>query len=303
MHKQERGRLKNLVITNDVLLKQNSLQLITLFVIIFSLALIFAFPSTMMASSEADTENAPKAAIIIDDFGGKTGGVSHYFEADIPVTVAIMPFLESSTEQAKKANELGLEVMIHLPLEPKKGKRSWLGPSPITSDLSTEEVKKIVRNAIEDIPYAKGLNNHMGSKVVSDERIMRAVLEVAKEHELYVIDSGTNKDSVIPELATELNIPYEIRDRFLDDSISSRSHVYRQMLKVCELAKDYGEVIAIGHVGIKGMDTFNGITDALPYFVENNVKIVPVSHLIETPIEKQPDKFWQGEGESYEKNE
>ncbi|UCZ54651.1 divergent polysaccharide deacetylase family protein [Bacillus shivajii] len=280
--------------------KLSSLQLIKLLVIIFSLTSISVFSTTSISYAQEPSLDSPKAAIIIDDFGGETGGVKDFFDSDIPITFAIMPFLEHSTEQAKKANELGFEVIIHMPLEPKRGKRSWLGPSPITSDLSTEEVKKRVRNAIEDVPHAKGLNNHMGSKIVGDERIMRAIMEVAKEHELYVIDSGTNPKSVIPQLAQEMNIPFEIRDRFIDDSMSSRNHVYRQMVKVCELAKDHGEVIAIGHVGVKGIDTFNGINDSLPYFVKNNVQIVPASHLIETKIEQEPDKFWQGEGESDE---
>ncbi|MBU9724064.1 divergent polysaccharide deacetylase family protein [Bacillus alkalicola] len=245
------------------------------------------------AEAEEILDNNGKVAIIIDDFGGKTGGVRQFFESDIPITLAIMPFLESSTEQAELAYEQGLEVMIHLPLEPKRGKKSWLGPLPITSDLDTEEVKKRVEKAIENVPHAKGINNHMGSKIVEDERIMRAILEVAKEHDFYIIDSGTSGKSVIPELATELNVPYAVRDSFLDDSFSSREHVYKQMLMLCNMAENYGEAIAIGHVGIKGKNTFNGINDALPYLEKKNISIVPVSHLLETEIEKKPDTFWQ----------
>ncbi|MCD8508977.1 MAG: divergent polysaccharide deacetylase family protein [Bacillus sp. (in: Bacteria)] len=235
----------------------------------------------------------PKAAIIIDDFGGYTGGVEKFLNADIPITVAIMPFLDGSTEQAELAHDLGFEVMIHLPLEPKKGKKSWLGPLPITSDLDTEEVKRRVKKAIEDVPHARGLNNHMGSKIVGNERIVRAILEVAKEHHLYIVDSATSGDSVLETVAEELNIPFAKRDTFLDDSYSSRDHVYKQMLTLCRLAREKGQAIAIGHVGVKGLDTFNGITDALPYFEENNVKIVPASHLIKTKIEEKPGSFWQ----------
>ncbi|MFA9556035.1 divergent polysaccharide deacetylase family protein [Evansella sp. AB-rgal1] len=234
-----------------------------------------------------------KVAIIIDDFGGYTGGVTNFFDSDIPITVAIMPFLDASSEQANIAHEKGLEVMIHLPLEPKKGKRSWLGPLPITSELETAEVKRRVKKAIESVPHAKGLNNHMGSKIVGNERIVRAILEVAKEHDLYIVDSGTSGDSVIPKIAKELDIPFSVRDWFLDDTHSSRDHVYKQMLHVCELAKNNGEVIAIGHVGVKGIDTFNGISDALAHFEKNNVSIVPASHLLKTKIEKKPDSFWQ----------
>ncbi|SDY58646.1 hypothetical protein SAMN05421736_102338 [Evansella caseinilytica] len=252
---------------------------------------LFSVP--FLSPLPANAEESPKAAIIIDDFGGNTGGVQRFLDSDIPITVAIMPFLEESTEQAERAYELGREIMIHLPLEPKKGKRSWLGPLPITSDLDTEEVKSRVKKAIEDVPHARGLNNHMGSKIVGNERIVRAILEVVKEHDLYIIDSGTSSDSVLPEIAEELNIPFAARDSFLDDTHSSRNHVYKQMIHLCDMAKNRGQAIAIGHVGVKGVDTFNGISDALPYFEKEEVTIVPVSHLLKTTIEKNPETFWQ----------
>ncbi|MDQ0256184.1 polysaccharide deacetylase 2 family uncharacterized protein YibQ [Evansella vedderi] len=261
------------------------------------LFLTVLIPSSIIAN--ANEREPSKAAIVIDDFGGYTGGVEKFLHSNIPITVAIMPFLEGSTEQAKLAHELGFEIIIHMPLEPKKGKRSWLGPLPITSDLDTEEVKRRVRKAIEDVPHARGLNNHMGSKIVGNERIVRAILEVAKEHNLYIIDSATSGDSVVGKIAEELDIPFAVRDTFLDDSYSSRDHVYKQMLALCDLAKERGQAIAIGHVGVKGMDTFNGINDALPHFEKNNVLIVPASHLIKTKIEENPDSFWQNKEGDY----
>lgn len=264
-----------------------------IFLIIITITLFFLHSTPNLTYATDKKEAEAKVAIIIDDFGGKIDGVYRFLKADIPITVAVMPFLEESTEQAVQAHEMGFEVMVHLPLEPKKGKASWLGPMPITSDLSTEEVKNRVQKAIEDVPHAKGLNNHMGSKIVGNERIMRAILEVAKEHNLYIIDSGTSGDSVIPELAEEMNLRYGVRDTFLDDSYSSRNHVYKQMLKLCDQAEKHGDAIGIGHVGIKGTDTFNGISDALNHLENRSVQIVPVSDIIPTSIETDPDGFWQ----------
>ncbi|TMW73709.1 divergent polysaccharide deacetylase family protein [Alteribacter natronophilus] len=259
-------------------------------------ALFLSLPADPAAATQAGSgkaEKEAKVAVIIDDFGGNTGGVYRFLRADIPITVAVMPFLEESTEQAEMAHELGFEVIVHLPLEPKNGKASWLGPMPITSELSDEEVKNRVEKAIEDVPYAKGLNNHMGSNIVGNRRIMKIILEVAREHDLYVIDSGTSPDSVIPELAEEMNLRWAVRDTFLDDSRSSRHHVYKQMIRLCSQAERNGEAIGIGHVGIKGTDTFNGISDALEHLKDRNIKIVPASELIPTRIEKEPGEFWQ----------
>ncbi|ARK29447.1 divergent polysaccharide deacetylase family protein [Halalkalibacter krulwichiae] len=233
------------------------------------------------------------AAIIIDDFGGDVKGVESFLKGDLPITVAIMPFMEHSTEQAEKAHHAGLEVMIHMPMEPKKGKASWLGPNAITSDLSDEEVINRVEAAIDNVPHAKGINNHMGSKIVEDERIMKLILQTAKDNHLYVVDSGTSSKSVIPALAEQLKIPYATRSIFLDDTHSSSQHVQKQMTSLLKLAKKNKKAIGIGHVGIKGNETYAGIERTVPLFTKEQIDIVPLSHLLDTDIDHDPAEFWK----------
>jgi uncharacterized protein len=257
-----------------------------LIAIIISSSFILFFASVQ--AEDLSTTETKKAALIIDDFGGDVKGVKEFLTGNIPITVAVMPFLEQSTEQAKLAHKHGLEVIVHLPLQPKKGKLSWLGPNPITSDLSSKEVKKIVEEAILDVPHAVGINNHMGSLIVEDKRIVRAILEVAKKHHLYIVDSGTSPHSVIPELAEKLGIQWEKRDLFLDDTHSSKEHVFLQMKKLLTIAEKEGEAIGIGHVGIKGDNTVRGIQEALKLFEEKQIEIVPVSQFFNTDIPLLP---------------
>ncbi|MFS1519146.1 divergent polysaccharide deacetylase family protein [Bacillus sp. SCS-151] len=221
-----------------------------------------------------------KSAIIIDDFGGGDGGVMEFLKGDIPITVAVMPFADNSIEHAMLAHQQGFEIMVHLPMQPKKGKKSWLGPKPITIDLPPSEVKKRVTEAIESVPYAKGLNNHMGSLVVENEDIVRAIVEVVKQKNMYIVDSVTSPNSKFPEIAEELGVPLLERDIFLDD-ISSVSHVTNQMLKLAEVAEEYGVGIAIGHVGETGKVCYTGISQSMKQFKERNIQIVPVSDLID----------------------
>ena len=60
----------------------------------------------------------------------------------IPITAAIMPFLSTTERDAQLANEKGHEVIVHLPMEPKKGKGSGLD-RVISTDLSNEEIRKM----------------------------------------------------------------------------------------------------------------------------------------------------------------
>ncbi|MDF2557645.1 MAG: hypothetical protein K0R71_1473 [Bacillales bacterium] len=230
--------------------------------------------------AESNSTKQLKAAIIIDDFGGCTRGVSNFLEGNVPITVAIMPFTVKSKEHAKWAHKNGFEVMIHLPMQPKHGKKSWLGPKPITVGLSPAQVRSRVIEAIEDVPFAVGINNHMGSLAVENEEIVQAIVEVAKENHLFIIDSGTSPKSKFPEIAKELGVPVLKRDVFLDD-ISSSSHVYKQMIKLAKVTEMKGKGIAIGHVGDTGKVCSAGVFQSMNEFKKRNIKIVPVSELFD----------------------
>ncbi|XJZ25751.1 divergent polysaccharide deacetylase family protein [Bacillota bacterium Lsc_1132] len=234
--------------------------------------------------SFAHGETKPlKAAIIIDDFGGGTGGVKEFLEGNVQITAAVMPFTEVSKQHAEWAHESGLEVMVHLPMQPKKGKRSWLGPKPITVDLSPGEVKARVYEAIKTVPFAKGLNNHMGSLAVEKEEIVRAIVEVAKEKNLYIVDSGTSPNSKFPQVTKELGVLLLKRDVFLDD-ISSVPHVREQMEKLAKVTERNGQGVAIGHVGVKGEVCAAGVLQSLEEFKKRHIAIVPVSELLEREL-------------------
>ena len=198
-----------------------------------------------------------------------------------------MPFTEHSTEHAKWAHKNGIEVMIHLSMEPKKGKRSWLGPRPITNDLSPEEVRQIVEDAIKDVPYAVGINNHMGSLAVENEEIVRAIVEVAKERRLFIIDSGTSPNTKFPKVAKELGVPtFKKRCVSLDD-ISSSAHVRKQMIRLAKITEIKGTGIAIGHVGVTGKVCSIGVFQSMEEFKKRNIKIVPVSKLFSDEINRK----------------
>ena len=53
-------------------------------------------------------------------------GTNQMLSLPIPLTVAVMPFLPSTKEDAI-AHKKGHEVIIHMPMEPIKGKKNGLG--------------------------------------------------------------------------------------------------------------------------------------------------------------------------------
>ncbi|WP_066256334.1 divergent polysaccharide deacetylase family protein [Neobacillus drentensis] len=254
------------------------------FVMMLIPLMVFTFQQPAFAEKIEPKEL--KAAVIIDDFGGGSGGVRDFLEGNIPITAAVMPFTEHSKEHAKWAHKYGIEVMIHLSMEPKKGKRSWLGPRPITNDLSPGEVRQIVEDAIKDVPYAVGINNHMGSLAVENEQIVRAIVEVAKEKRLFIIDSATSPNTKFPKIAEELGVPILKRDVFLDD-ISSSAHVRKQMIRLAKITEIKGTGIAIGHVGITGKVCSIGVFQSIDEFNRRKIKIVPASKLFSDKVSEK----------------
>lgn len=204
-----------------------------------------------------------RAAIVIDDFGNQMQGTQEMLDLPIPFTVAVMPFLPTTKEDAELAHSRGKDVIIHMPMEPVKGKKSWLGPGAITVDLTDEEVRKRVEAAVDEVPYAVGMNNHMGSKVTADKRIMRIILQVCKERQLYFLDSRTTGQSVIGELAAELGVPTAANGLFFDDQYTME-HIMKQAELFKKKLDKHGTLIAIGHVGPPGKKTAFALRKTIP---------------------------------------
>ncbi|TYS70974.1 divergent polysaccharide deacetylase family protein [Sutcliffiella horikoshii] len=244
-------------------------------VIMLSSMFIFSFPSINPSAEELPSN---KVAIVIDDFGNNMKGTEEILHLPVPLTVAVMPFLSTTKEDAELAHQLGHEVILHLPMEPLKGKRSWLGPGAITSNLSDEEIYKRVNDAIDSVPYAVGINNHMGSKITADKRIMKIILGICKERNLYYLDSKTTKKSVVSELATELGVPFLENELFFDE-VYTTTHIVKQTNQLIKKTEVDDSIIAIGHVGIVGEKTASVLKQYIPKLQEK-AEIVTLSNIL-----------------------
>lgn len=219
-----------------------------------------------------------RIAVIIDDFGNNMRGTKEMLRLPIKFTVAVMPFLPSTKRDARLAHALGHDVLLHLPMEPKQGKPEWLGPGAVLSSMDDAEIRRRVEEALDDVPYAIGMNNHMGSKITGDERIMRIVLDVCQERGLFFVDSRTDSRSVAGRLAQELGLPKVENHVFLDD-IHRSDHVRRQMKAAGKRADEAQFCVTIGHVGIQGKETAAGIRGGVAE-LKDRFEFVGISDLV-----------------------
>lgn len=230
-----------------------------------------------------EQKQSRRLALIIDDFGNDMGGTDEILALPVKLTVAVMPFLPTSREDARRAHERGHDVLLHLPMEPKQGRPEWLGPGAIRSGMTDEEIRKRVEAALEQVPYAVGINNHMGSKITGDERVMSVILEVCRDRGLFFVDSKTNYHSVVPHLSREKGLPQLANDIFLDD-LHSEKHMSGQLRKVQQWLENRESCIMIGHVGKYGHKSAAVLKKYIPKMQSEGVEFIGISELVRAQI-------------------
>ncbi|MEG0319194.1 MAG: divergent polysaccharide deacetylase family protein, partial [Niameybacter sp.] len=186
-------------------------------------ALTVVMGLTLQAESLESTkeEGVPKKvymAVIIDDFGNQMAGTDAIANLPIPLTGAVIPGMPFAKEDANTLHAAGKEVIIHVPLEPINGKPNWLGPKGITTGMGEEKVKANLEDALEEIPYAVGMNNHMGSRAMQSKMIVSTMMDFANEKGFYFVDSKTYDNKIAAAIAEEKHTTYMMRDIFLDNT-------------------------------------------------------------------------------------
>ncbi len=220
-------------------------------------------------------EPAGRVAIIFDDAGATLAQLDPIIALGRPVTIAVLPGLPASAAVAWAARRAGLEVILHLPIEPEEAERA-LGPGGITTDMNDEAVAAQVLADLEGVPGAVGLSPHMGSRGTADRRLMAAVLGVVRERGLFFVDSRTTTQTVGATLAREMGIPVAERAVFLDNE-DDPAYIAAQVRRLIAVARAQGSAVAIGHVQKQTAEVLRGL---LPEFDRARIILVPVSLLV-----------------------
>ena len=143
----------------------------------------------------------------------------------------------------------------------------------ISSTSSLTQMRLILQRAIEIIPDAKGINNHMGSLITRNTKIMTAFLNIVKDSDLFFIDSRTSEKSQAFQIAQALNIKSAQRYVFIDH-IQEYKYTLNQINKLVNIALRKGRAIGIGH---PFKSTLRAIKDSIPHIRNKKVQIVFVS--------------------------
>jgi polysaccharide deacetylase 2 family uncharacterized protein YibQ len=228
-------------------------------------------------------EEAPKPlplkkgsiTLVMDDAGNNLHELDAFLAFSGPMTIAVLPGLPYSAEAARRIRAAGKEVILHQPMEALGGQNP--GPGAIYSSMSDAEIRALVEKNLTEIGPVAGMNNHQGSKITMDERVMEIILSICHDQGIYFLDSRTTADTVAPLLAGRLGTKIWERDVFLDN-IQEKAAMIKSFHEGLAKAEKKGGAIMIGHVWSSELAAT--LAELYPEMVEQGFSLSTISKVM-----------------------
>ncbi len=144
-------------------------------------------------------------------------------------------------------------------------------------EMSDEEISVYFSNAEASVPYAVGLNNHMGSGATQDIPLMTSVARQCAVRNWWILDSITHPRTVLYSTAVKEGVPAFKRDVFLDHEDNPEA-VLKALMKAVNISRKYGRPsIAIGH---PRKTTWEVLKEEIPALREKGVEWISLSSAV-----------------------
>ncbi len=222
---------------------------------------------------ETSPQAERKIAIIIDDIGYNLSPVEELLALEAPIAFAILPNCPHSSEAAEMIHGAKREILLHLPMEPLDPAVNP-GEGALFRSMSARELRQGVAKDLRAVPYARGVNNHMGSAFMAEEDKLSVVLQELQEKRLFFIDSKTTANSRAENLAKRMKLRFAARTLFLDNDKDERM-IYKTLMSHLEKSGPFSFVI-IGH---PYPATVRALQEAVPLVKARGILIVAPSAL------------------------
>lgn len=217
----------------------------------------------------------PLVAIVVDDIGYDRRIAQQLLELDEPLTFSMLPHGPFNRKILAKAQAKGLEIMLHLPMEPNEFPKVNPGPGALLSDMSADDLIAQLIEDIESLPGIVGVNNHMGSRISASPERMRQIFSILKARNLFYIDSRTTAETVAKSSAQMLHLPFAERDIFIDH-LDDPDFIQSQLEKLIDRARSQGYAVGIAHPHPATVDQLKAFLPRL----KAEVTLVPASVLV-----------------------
>lgn len=225
-----------------------------------------------------EQQKQARIVIVIDDIG--------YRKSDRDVltlpgklTLSILPHTPYGKNLAKQAYQADHDIMLHIPMESENGK--LLGPGALTIDMDEQALRASLASSYHEIPFAIGINNHMGSRLTQMYKPMAWTMRFLKDNNLLFLDSLTSNRSKAGRVARAFDVPELSRNIFLDNQLDEK-YIEQQFYRLIWQARHSRShtAIAIAH---PHPETVKALALLIPRLAKENIQLVPISALLSKP--------------------
>ena len=227
-------------------------------------------------------QSVPIIAIVLDDLGNSLSVGRQALALPGKLTFAFLPQTPHAAGLSRQVHASARESIVHLPMQSLKGHP--LGPGGLTLDMDETQLRRTLAEDLTSVPFAVGINNHMGSGYTGDMKSMtRLMAALVERGDMYFLDSRTHESTVAELAARQAGVPTSRRDVFLDFH-RDETYISGQFNLLLAKAQQQGSAVAIGH---PYPETLAVLNRRLPELEGLGVELVPLSRLIQRQSEEK----------------
>ncbi|WP_169566178.1 divergent polysaccharide deacetylase family protein [Sneathiella limimaris] len=194
-----------------------------------------------------DPLDRPRIAIVMSDMGMSTSATQTAIQK-LPgaITLSFNPYARNLQDWINQARAAGHEVLLQLPMEPMGYPKNDPGPHSLLTSLTDRENLNRLDWMLGRFTGYSGVTNQMGSRFTSSATDIEPILNVLNERGLLFLDGRTSSKSVASRVASSINMPVSVNNRFLDNK-ADRATIDARLADLERIARYTGTAVGVGY--------------------------------------------------------
>jgi polysaccharide deacetylase 2 family uncharacterized protein YibQ len=199
------------------------------------------------AKPMAAKPNAPQIAIVMSGLGVSVNGTTDAVnKLPAAITFAFLPYGSDLEKLTAKADGLGHELLVQVPMQPFDYPDNDPGPQTLITSLPPAQNIDRLQWAMSRFQRYVGVANFMGARFTASELSLLPILREIGKRGLIYVDDGSAPRSLASQIAGGNSLAFAKASLVLD-SVPSASEIDRALVRLEGIARSNG--IAVGFAG------------------------------------------------------
>lgn len=216
----------------------------------------------------------PRIAVVVTGLGLSSAATEAAIRRlPAAVTLSFSPYARRAGEWMRVARARDHEVMLDLPMEPRRFPQYDPGPQAMMVGLDTRQNLDRLTRILDAGQGYVGVVAVMGSRFAASPDALAPVLRTVADRGLLYLDNGQAGD-LPAQLARRIGLPFAVNDRTVDAGQVSGPAIEARLVEVERVAESRGSAVTIGHTYPATIDHLQAWAAELP---ERGFALVPIT--------------------------